>query len=128
MTLMQITNDDRERFAGLSDRQIASILSHEPELDHKHEQDQDDQLVSYHARMLRVFGYQGLCDYLDAATGTHAMARKDYDDLLKAVEKLRYAELASLLSTILAAPDALSADSQQNKQDTIQKILKPLED
>lgn len=128
MTSMRITQEDRERFTGLTDRQIAAILSHEPELDQEQEQDRDDQLVSYNARILRTFGYRGLCDYLDATTGTHAMTGKDYDDLLNEVEKMRYAELASLLSTVLAAPDPMSSESQRNKQETIQKILKPLED
>lgn len=121
---MRITQEDRERFVGLTDRQIAAILSHEPELD----QEQDDQLVYYNARILRTFGYRGLCDYLDATAGTHVMTGKDYDDLLNEVEKMRYAELASLLSTVLAAPDPMSSESQRNKQETIQKIMKPLED
>ncbi|QHJ78771.1 MAG: hypothetical protein [Caudoviricetes sp.] len=123
-----ITDDDRRRFVGLDDHQIASILAHEPELDAEREQSTDDQLIEYNARILRTFGYQGLCDYLDARTGTHELAPQDYDDLLNAVEKTRYSELASLMTTVLAAPDPMSSESQQNKQATINKILKPLEE
>lgn len=122
-----ITDEDRRQFVGLNDHQIASILAHEPELDAEQEQSTDDQLIAYNARILRTFGYQGLCDYLDARTGTHEMAPQDFDDLLNAVEKMRYSELASLMSAIIAAPDAMSSESQQNKQATIKQILKPLE-
>jgi len=122
-----ITDEDRRQFVGLDDHQIASILAHEPELDAEQEQSTDDQLIDYNARILRTFGYQGLCDYLDVRTGTHEMAPQDFDDLLNAVEKMRYSELASLMSAIIAAPDAMSSESQQNKQATIKQILKPLE-
>lgn len=122
-----ITDEDRRQFVGLDDHQIASILAHEPELDAEQEQSTDDQLIDYNARILRTFGYKGLCDYLDARTGTHELAANDFDDLLNAVEKMRYSELASLMSAIIAAPDATSSESQQNKQATIKQILKPLE-
>lgn len=125
--MRSITDADRRQFVGLDDHQIASILAHEPELDAEQEQSTDDQLIAYNARILRTFGYQGLCDYLDARTGTHEMAPQDFDDLLNAVEKMRYSELASLMSAIIAAPDAMSSESQQNKQATIKQILKPLE-
>lgn len=129
MTAMRpITDDDRRRFPGLSDHQIASIISHDDELDQDREQEQDNRLIAYNARILRVFGYKGLCDYLDTTTGTHKLNAKDYDDLLNAAEKMRYAEFASLLSTIIAAPDALSSQSQRSKKNTIDKIMEPLED
>lgn len=126
--MRQITDADRQLFTGLSDRQIAAILAQEPQLEQDKAQEQDDQLIAYNARILRVFGYEGLCDYLDTTTGTHKLAAKDYDDLLNAAEKMRYAEFASLLSTIIAAPDALSSQSQRSKKDTIDKIMEPLED
>ena len=126
--MRKITDADRQLFTGLSDRQIAAILAQEPQLEQDKAQEQDDQLIAYNARILRVFGYEGLCDYLDTTTGTHKLAAKDYDDLLNAAEKMRYAEFASLLSTIIAAPDALSSQSQRSKKDTIDKIMEPLED
>lgn len=126
--MRKITDADRQLFTGLTDRQIAAILAQGPQLEQDKAQEQDDQLIAYNARILRVFGYEGLCDYLDTTTGTHKLAAKDFDDLLNAVEKMRYAEFASLLSTIIAAPDALSSQSQRSKKDTIDKIMEPLED
>ena len=126
--MRKITDADRQLFTGLSDRQIAAILAQEPRLEQDQEQEQDEQLIAYNARILRVFGYKGLCDYLDTTTGTHKLTAKDYDDLLNAAEKMRYSEFASLLSTIIAAPDALSSQSQRSKRETIDKIMEPLED
>ena len=124
---MPISAEDRRQFPWLSEREIAAIHAHDDELDQDAEQSYDDQLLEQMARVLRVYGYQGLLDYMDKAFGSHELAETDYLDILGYVEKLKYAETATLLSTILSATESSSSANLEAKNKQIQRIIEPLE-
>lgn len=124
---MSISAEDRRQFPGLSEREIAAIHAHDDELDQDADQSFDDQLLEQMARVLRVYGYQGLLDYMDKSFGSHELAETDYLDILGYVEKLKYAETATLLSTILSATESSSSANLEAKNKQIQRIIEPLE-